>query len=120
MRSSRSKLIKIETRNSAASHSHQKTELISASLHVSNSLKFKITTLALAITSTLCMSPAALAQDEELEEIQITGTRVRVTDGMATPTPVTSLTPVDLLNFEPGGTISEQLDALPQFFSTGT
>ena len=74
--------------------------------------------LALAIASAVCVSPALTAQ--ELEEITVTGTRIRVTDGMASPTPVTSLTTLELMNFEPGGTVAEQLDALPQFFSTGT
>jgi outer membrane receptor protein involved in Fe transport len=50
----------------------------------------------------------------------VTGTRIRATDGMATPTPVTTVTPQELLMFEPGGTVAEQLDALPQFFATGT
>lgn len=82
----------------------------------------KITTLALAITSAIYMNPVVLAQEDasQLEEINVTGTRIRVTDGMAAPTPVTSMTPLDLANFEPGGTIAEQLDALPQFFQTGT
>jgi iron complex outermembrane recepter protein len=82
--------------------------------------KFKITTLTLAITSAIYMSPAAQAQDDELEEIQITGTRIRMTDGMATPTPVTSMTPLELASFEPGGTIAEQLSSLPQFFNVVT
>ncbi len=43
-----------------------------------------------------------------------------MTDGMAEPTPVTSVTVKELANFEPGGTVAEQLDALPQFFATGT
>jgi iron complex outermembrane receptor protein len=83
---------------------------------------YKITTLALAISSAFYVSPVVLAQENagELEEISVTGTRIRVTDGMAEPTPVTSLTPMELTSFEPGGTVSEQLDALPQFFSTGT
>lgn len=92
-------------------------------MHNSSHLtKYKITTLALAIASAACMSPVALAQaaDEKLEEITVTGSRIRVTDGMAAPTPVTSMTPLELANFEPGGTVAEQLDALPQFFATGT
>jgi hypothetical protein len=52
-----------------------------------------------------------------MDEIMVTGTRLRRTDGMAEPTPVTTL---ELQMFEPGSTIAEQLDALPQFFSTGT
>lgn len=78
----------------------------------------KKSALALAVASAVSTSPILVAQD--LEEITVTGTRIRVTDGMAAPTPVTSLTTLELMNFEPGGTVSEQLDALPQFFSTGT
>ena len=37
---------------------------------------------------------------------------------MAAPTPVTALTIGELASFEPGGTVAEQLDALPQFFGT--
>ncbi|MBN1238558.1 MAG: TonB-dependent receptor plug domain-containing protein, partial [Gammaproteobacteria bacterium] len=58
--------------------------------------------------------------DEPLEEITVTGSRVRRTDGMAEPTPVTTLSPQELSAFEPGSTVAEQLDALPQFFNTGT
>jgi len=75
-----------------------------------------------SVVSALTMLPgAAFAQDDaEIEEIQVTGSRIRSTDGMATPTPVTSVTVDELTNFEPGGTIAEQLDALPQFFATAT
>ena len=58
--------------------------------------------------------------DAALEEITVTGTRIRATDGMAEPVPVTTLTPDELQLFEPGGTVAEQLDALPQFFATST
>src|SRR4026208_1191554 len=58
--------------------------------------------------------------DAALEEITVTGTRIRATDGMAEPVPVTTLTVQELALFEPGGTIAEQLDALPQFFLTST
>lgn len=80
-----------------------------------------LTSLALAVASAAQMSPV-LAQepDDGLEEIMVTGSRIRATDGMAEPTPVTTMTPLELQAFEPGGTIAEQLDALPQFFATGT
>ena len=84
---------------------------------------FRRSSLALSVAAAMSMQPwGAAAQEElqELEEITVTGTRIRMTDGMATPTPVTSLTPTELMTFEPGGTVAEQLDALPQFFSTGT
>lgn len=73
-----------------------------------------------AIASASATTPAVAQDDSELEEITVTGTRIRATDGMAEPTPVTSMTPQELMNFEPGGTVAEQLDALPQFFATGT
>ena len=70
----------------------------------------------------LGLSGVSSAQESgpQLEEITVTGTRIRTTDGMAAPTPVTTLTPDELDMFEPGGTVAEQLDGLPQFFSTGT
>lgn len=60
------------------------------------------------------------ASATELAEVTVTGSRLRRTDGMAEPTPVTTLSPVELQIFEPGATVAEQLDGLPQFFSTGT
>lgn len=81
----------------------------------------KISTIALAISAATGFTPAVLAQEgTTIEEISVTGSRLRMTDGMAEPTPVTSVTPQELMNFEPGGTVAEQLDALPQFFLTGT
>lgn len=55
-----------------------------------------------------------------LQEIAVTGTRIRNTDGMNSPVPVTVLTTAELSVFDPGGSIAEQLDALPQFFGTAT
>jgi len=85
---------------------------------------FKYRTLALsisAIAAGITAAPGAFAQDAaDIEEITVTGSRIRVTDGMAAPTPVTAITPDELSNFEPGGTVAEQLDALPQFFGTAT
>lgn len=86
-------------------------------------LQYKSSAMALAVASVVCISAGVQAQQTaqtQIEEIKITGSRIRATDGMAEPTPVTSLTPLELNNFEPGGTIAEQLDALPQFFATGT
>jgi len=72
-----------------------------------------------AISSSLAFA-ADTGGNSNLEEITVTGSRIRVTDGMTTPTPVTALTPTELASFEPGATVAEQLDALPQFFSTQT
>jgi iron complex outermembrane receptor protein len=68
-------------------------------------------------------SRQALAQETStgpVDIVMVTGTRVRATDGMAEPTPVTTLSIPELTSFEPGSTVAEQLDALPQFFNTGT
>ena len=73
-----------------------------------------------AITAGIVMAPASYAQDQGLEEIQITGSRIRTTNGMAEPTPVTAITTNELSSFDPGGTVAEQLDNLPQFFGTQT
>jgi len=76
-----------------------------------------------AITAIYCVSGVTLAQNappQELEEIRVTGTRILRTSGMETPVPVTSVTTEELFNQEPGSTISQQLDGLPQFFNNGT
>jgi iron complex outermembrane receptor protein len=70
-----------------------------------------------AISASLLMPDLAFAQDE-VEEITVTGSRIRQTDGMAEPVPVTVITPTELQDFEPVATVAEQLDALPQFFGT--
>jgi iron complex outermembrane recepter protein len=76
--------------------------------------------LSLLITSLIATSCISMAHAQNMEEITVTGTRIRMTDGMSTPVPVTSVTTAELQSFEPGGTIAEQLDALPQFFGTQT
>jgi iron complex outermembrane receptor protein len=83
---------------------------------------FRRTALSSAILAAIAAAGTerVAAQEAVIEEITVTGTRVRRTDGMAEPTPVTTLTPAELSTFEPGSTVAEQLDALPQFFTTGT
>ncbi|MDR0779788.1 MAG: TonB-dependent receptor [Pseudomonadales bacterium] len=69
------------------------------------------------------MSPVTWAQssnEQAVEEINVTGSRILQPSGMNSPVPVTALTPIELRSFEPGGTMSQQLDALPQFFNNGT
>lgn len=78
-------------------------------------------TLSAAIAAAISLSTHIYAQQQvQLEEISVTGTRIRITDGMSTPVPVTAVTTAELQNFDPGGTVAEQLDALPQFFGTQT
>lgn len=86
---------------------------------------FKIRALALSVSaiSAGLVAPGLYAADApaasgELEEIQVTGSRIRATDGMATPTPVTAITFTELSDIDPGGIVSEQIGTLPQFFGT--
>ncbi|MES2605375.1 MAG: TonB-dependent receptor plug domain-containing protein, partial [Pseudomonadota bacterium] len=67
------------------------------------------------VTSAFAQEPA-----ESLEEIQITGSRIRATTTMTQPTPVTAVTTAELATLDPASTMAEQLDNLPQFFNTQT
>jgi outer membrane receptor protein involved in Fe transport len=89
---------------------------------VSSSTRSK---LHLAVTASLAVLGTSLASAQTqtataLEEIQVTGSRIRAVDGMSAPTSVTAITTEELVNIDPGATIAEQLDDLPQFFSTAT
>jgi iron complex outermembrane recepter protein len=72
------------------------------------------------VTGAYAQQTPPAAADASLEEIQITGSRIRNTTSMTTPTPVTAVTQDELRNLNPGSTVAEQLDALPQFFNTTT
>jgi iron complex outermembrane receptor protein len=76
--------------------------------------------LAAGMASPLTMAAEAADTEQELEEIQVTGSRIRATTSMTTPTPVTSITQSELKTLNPASTMAEQLDQLPQFFNTGT
>jgi iron complex outermembrane recepter protein len=83
---------------------------------------FRYNVLAGSIAMALMLSSHLYAQQPapEMEEISVTGTRIRTTDGMVTPTPVTAVTTQEMRNFDPGSSVSEQLDTLPQFLNTQT
>jgi len=85
-----------------------------------NTRQFKASALALSVATALFSQQPVYAASAEVEEVQVTGTRIRNTDGMVTPTPVTSVTTAEIFDFEPGTTIAEQLDNLPQFLNTQT
>lgn len=81
----------------------------------------KLSLAVLAVGSGCILSDVALAQEEgDLEEVVVTGSRIRQVTGMVTPTPVTAVTADELVNLNPASTMAEQLDQLPQFFSTQT
>jgi iron complex outermembrane recepter protein len=81
----------------------------------------------LAVTAsvlTMMGLPATYAADGDegaspsVQEVTVTGTRIRQQTGMSTPVPVTSLSTSDLAAFKPGASIGDQLDKLPQLFQT--
>src|SRR4051812_22300793 len=61
---------------------------------------------------------AESADDNPLQEVTVTGSRIRLQSGMNTPVPVTTLAPSDLTALNPGASIGDQLDRLPQLFQT--
>lgn len=78
---------------------------------------FKQSTLALAVAAgVIIQAQSALAADEEkLEEVVVTGSRIQQRDGMNTPTPVSVLNADDLSAMSPGNLI-EGISQMPQFF----
>ncbi|MDR0780252.1 MAG: TonB-dependent receptor [Pseudomonadales bacterium] len=97
--------------------------------------RFARSSLALSII-TACAAPPLLAQQQitqqqqiaqqqiaqqntpDIDEVMITGSRIRQTSGMLTPVPVTAITTAELQEYRPDATIADQLDQLPQFFQT--
>ncbi|MDT8398330.1 MAG: TonB-dependent receptor [Pseudomonadales bacterium] len=75
----------------------------------------RLCALALAIGM---ITAGQVQAQEELEEIQVTGTRIQ-RSGMETPTPVTTVTISELGEMSPGQMI-ESLSQLPQFFNNQT
>ncbi len=78
------------------------------------------TQLALAISAATVLIISAhqsLAQGEQLEEIQITGSRISRDVGFDSPVPVTAVNVEELRMFDPGLGVSAQLESLPQFFN---
>ncbi len=74
--------------------------------------RFRITTLALAVT----MAMQVQAADEPVEEVMVTGSRIQRTSGLETPTPVTSVDLGDLRDMNPRQMV-EGLSQLPQFLN---
>lgn len=86
---------------------------------VGNRKKFVIPALSAAIAAVFAGSVQNVYAQEsagDVEEVRVTGTRIRQTSGFTTPTPVTAVSVAEMTQFEPGNNISRQLNALPQFF----
>ena len=77
-----------------------------------------VTATAWALAFSTTMMHGAFAQEQALEEIQVTGSRISRTT-METPTPVTSMTANELSSMAPGNLI-DALVQMPQFYQNAT
>jgi iron complex outermembrane recepter protein len=77
--------------------------------------------VAYAVALAMAASAPSWAADEEqvLEEVQVTGSRISQAPGMETPTPVTSVQIAELEALSPGNLI-DSLSTLPVFFNNST
>ena len=80
--------------------------------------------VAAAVACALALPAIASAADEEgqqqgLQEITVTGSRITLSPGMLTPTPVTAVTQEELVKMAPTNII-DSLNNLPQFFGNNT
>lgn len=80
-----------------------------------------------AIAAVSAAGKVARAQSSEeaaptpsIEEVTVTGSRIQRDTGFTSAVPVTAVSSDELTEFQPNGTITDALDALPQFFSTQT
>ena len=80
-----------------------------------NSRTFRYSLLTLAVAAGI---QTANAQQGQMEEIQITGTRISRTT-MDTPTPVTTISADDLANMAPGSLV-DGLVQMPQYYNNQT
>src|SRR5262245_2504760 len=79
---------------------------------------------AVAAAVALALSSAVLAQTQSGDEgapneVLVTGTRIRQTSGMDTPTPVAALSVDEISSMAPGS-ITDALTQLPQFYASST
>lgn len=79
----------------------------------------EMTRVAAAVALALGAAGSTLAADAQLEEVQVTGSRILQAPGMLTPTPVTSLQIEELEAVNPGSLI-DGLSQLPQFFNNAS
>lgn len=73
-----------------------------------------------AVAAALAVTQSARAADGDvLEEVSVTGSRIQQTNGMATPTPVASLSSTELSAMAPT-TVMEAMAQLPQFYGSAS
>ncbi|MEP7311871.1 MAG: TonB-dependent receptor [Pseudomonadota bacterium] len=86
---------------------------------VRRSLAAPALTVASITVAALTSSPVhSQAASDSVQEITVTGTRIRQETGMTTPVPVTTLDLGELKALNPGAAMADQLDKLPQLVQT--
>jgi iron complex outermembrane recepter protein len=86
------------------------------------SMIFRKTPLAVAISLALAGSQVLIAGEakgDSLEEVTVTGSRIKQAVGMDTPTPVASLSATEIAAMAPGN-LTEAMAQLPQFYGGAT
>jgi len=78
---------------------------------------FRKNVLTMSVATALACTAHAQAQ-EAVEEISITGSRIRMTSGMAEPVPVIVVTISELNASNPGASTVARMSQMPQFFTT--
>jgi iron complex outermembrane recepter protein len=74
--------------------------------------------LSISALAAIAGGAANAADEATLEEVTVTGSRIRQEIGMTSPVPVTSIATDDLKAMNPGAALVDQLDKLPQLFQT--
>jgi outer membrane receptor protein involved in Fe transport len=88
----------------------------SAVMHIAAA--FLVSALGLSLVGRAQAQDAATKDQQPLEEITVTGSRIVRTSGFSTPVPVTAVTAEELHTLKPGTTLTDQLGLLPQFYNT--
>jgi iron complex outermembrane recepter protein len=88
-----------------------------------NKLHMGIVTALLSVSTLSCVELAqaqqTAPQQDELEEVTITGSRIRLTSGMETPNPVTVVT-MEQISLNGTASLADGLAELPQFNGSNT
>lgn len=77
-----------------------------------------LTWTGIALSVSLALAGPARAQQQVVEEVTVTGSRIVREVGFTSPVPVTAVTTDELTMLDPNTTLVDQLDMLPQFFLT--
>lgn len=114
--------MKLPRKKSCKKLSRMASAYLPAALSSLSGVRWNLSPFKTAFTLVMAGLPWAIplvhAQGEAIEEISVTGSRIQ-TSGMTTPTPVTSVTRIELTKMAPGNLV-EGLSQLPIFFGNNS